>query len=84
MYPSPIPKHERKDSVAREKLIPQIKQKWCKACGLCFEYCPRKVFATDSLGKPYVARPDQCVTCYMCDYRCPDFAISFVPPAGEQ
>jgi 2-oxoglutarate ferredoxin oxidoreductase subunit delta len=66
------------EKVAKESLIPKIKQEWCKSCGLCFEFCPRKVFAKDSLGKPYVANPDACVMCNMCDYRCPDFAITFV------
>ncbi len=59
-------------------VFPQIKTEWCKKCGLCFEFCARKVFETDSLGRPFVAHPEKCVGCGMCDYRCPDFAITFV------
>ena len=73
---------ERMDNVAKEKLVPVIKREWCKACGLCFDYCPRKVFDKDALGNPAVKYPEQCVACYMCQYRCPDFAIALVPAEG--
>ena len=69
--------------MSKEKLIPKIKQEWCKACGLCVEYCPGKVFAKDAFGSPTIAQPDQCVTCYLCQYRCPDFAITFVDAATK-
>lgn len=66
----------------KEKLVPQIKREWCKACGLCYQYCPRKVFTRDTLGNPLVTQAEQCVSCYMCQYRCPDFAITLVPAKG--
>lgn len=50
----------------------------CKACGICIEYCPKDVFATDSYGKPTLEKLDQCIGCKLCEYRCPDFAIEVV------
>ncbi|SDF51210.1 4Fe-4S dicluster domain-containing protein [Sporomusa acidovorans] len=64
--------------MSKEQFIPQIKREWCKSCGLCVKFCPKDVFEKDLLGNPYVANPDACVACNMCDYRCPDFAITFV------
>jgi 2-oxoglutarate ferredoxin oxidoreductase subunit delta len=47
----------------------------CKACGVCVELCPEKVFDRDRLGSPVVARPDDCSQCLICELHCPDFAI---------
>ena len=59
-----------------------IDEKLCKGCYYCVEVCPNKV-----LGKSYrlspkgyiivkVKRPEDCITCRMCERICPDFAIS--------
>jgi 2-oxoglutarate ferredoxin oxidoreductase subunit delta len=53
-----------------------INRKWCKRCGLCVHYCPKKVYDVDPLGAPIVARPRDCVGCTQCEVRCPDFAIA--------
>ncbi len=47
----------------------------CKACGICIELCPEKVFDRDKLGYPVVARPDDCTSCLLCEFHCPDFAL---------
>jgi 2-oxoglutarate ferredoxin oxidoreductase subunit delta len=47
----------------------------CKACGVCVELCPEKVFDRDRLGEPVVARPEDCSQCLICELHCPDFAI---------
>lgn len=47
----------------------------CKACGICIELCPDKVFDRDKLGYPVVSRPDECSQCLICELHCPDFAI---------
>jgi 2-oxoglutarate ferredoxin oxidoreductase subunit delta len=51
---------------------------WCKRCGLCSAFCPGNVYDVDEVGRPVVARPEQCKTCYQCELRCPDFAIQVV------
>jgi len=48
----------------------------CKACGICRNLCPRDVFDLDERGYPIVSRLDQCTVCMICEYHCPDFAIS--------
>ena len=47
----------------------------CKACGVCIEVCPDKVFDRDKLGYPVLARPEDCSQCLLCELHCPDFAI---------
>lgn len=53
----------------------EINRKWCKKCGLCSHYCPKKVFDCDDFGAPTAARAEACIGCKMCEQRCPDFAI---------
>lgn len=49
---------------------------WCKACGICIAFCPKKVFRVDEQGKPVVEDPDACIGCRFCEKHCPDFAIT--------
>jgi 2-oxoglutarate ferredoxin oxidoreductase subunit delta len=53
----------------------QLDLELCKACGVCIELCPEKVFDRDKLGNPVLARPDDCSQCLLCELHCPDFAI---------
>jgi 2-oxoglutarate ferredoxin oxidoreductase subunit delta len=50
--------------------------KWCKACGLCSAFCPKKLIKPDELGLPYIEDMDRCVGCRFCEIHCPDFAIT--------
>lgn len=52
-----------------------IKREWCKACGICIEFCPKKVFDSDEEGHPIVSRPEACGLCRLCEQLCPDFAV---------
>jgi 2-oxoglutarate ferredoxin oxidoreductase subunit delta len=47
----------------------------CKACGICIDLCPERVFDRDKLGLPLLARPEDCSRCLLCELHCPDFAI---------
>lgn len=49
---------------------------WCKRCGICVAFCPREALAQDKWGCPYLAEPDRCTSCRVCEMLCPDFAIS--------
>jgi 2-oxoglutarate ferredoxin oxidoreductase subunit delta len=49
---------------------------WCKACGICSAFCPKKVIGRDEAGAPVIERPEECVACRFCEIHCPDFAIT--------
>ncbi len=60
-----------------------IDQRLCKSCGICIEFCPRKVLAAEEpLMKAVVARPEDCTACLLCELYCPDWAIN-VEEAGD-
>jgi len=54
----------------------------CKGCGLCVNFCPKKVLelSTETNSKGYFpafrARVEDCVLCGICCTMCPDVAIS--------
>ncbi len=49
---------------------------WCKACGICIAFCPKKVFDKGADGKPIIVDQDCCNGCLFCELHCPDFAIT--------
>lgn len=53
----------------------QLYKNWCKKCGICVAFCPKKVLEVDNEGYPYLTDPDICNGCGLCELRCPDFAI---------
>lgn len=53
-----------------------INMNWCKACGICMEFCPQKVFDKDREGKPVIIDLAACTGCRICETRCPDYAIA--------
>jgi 2-oxoglutarate ferredoxin oxidoreductase subunit delta len=55
---------------------------WCKRCGNCVAFCPRKALAADEWGHPYLPDPERCTGCGLCEMLCPDFAIT-VGDAGS-
>ena len=64
-----------KDRKGESEMPLTIFYHWCKACGICIEFCPQKVFDPDIDGKPIIARPDECTQCAFCWMHCPDLAI---------
>lgn len=63
------------DKPAREFEI-DIFKAWCKSCGICVAFCPRKCLDRDEEGNPVITRPALCTGCGWCEIHCPDFAIS--------
>lgn len=62
--------------MARKKLEElKINRDWCKGCGICVSFCPKKVLELDSREKAVVVRPEDCICCQLCELRCPDLAI---------
>ncbi|NLY54130.1 MAG: 4Fe-4S dicluster domain-containing protein [Firmicutes bacterium] len=58
------------------KFTVSIKSKWCKKCGICAAFCPRKVFTFKAGNVPEITSEEQCIGCNQCVDRCPDFAVT--------
>jgi len=52
-----------------------IFEAWCKRCNICISFCPTGALVADKDGLP-VLIPEKCTLCRMCEFRCPDFAIT--------
>ncbi len=61
-----------------------INRDWCKGCGICVQFCPKKVLELDGTDKAVAQRPEDCICCRMCELRCPDLAIEVQTEEGEE
>ncbi|MDK2823602.1 MAG: 2-oxoglutarate ferredoxin oxidoreductase subunit delta [Clostridia bacterium] len=52
-----------------------INYKYCKACGICYDLCPKKAVSGDDQGKIVLRNPQLCVKCGICESHCPDYVI---------
>lgn len=59
-----------------------VHRKWCKSCGICALFCPKKVLVISDLKLLEIQNQEDCIGCHMCEWRCPDMAIT-VKQEGE-
>ncbi|MFZ2331079.1 MAG: ferredoxin family protein [Atribacterota bacterium] len=59
-----------------EKTVITVNEDWCKSCGICIHFCPKKVLVSNERGFPVAKNIDDCINCMLCELRCPDFAIN--------
>ncbi|CUH94001.1 hypothetical protein P22_0063 [Propionispora sp. 2/2-37] len=52
-----------------------VNRQFCKGCSICIVFCPKQVLELDEVGKVYVKAAEKCISCGLCELRCPDFAI---------
>ncbi|MEA3429012.1 MAG: 4Fe-4S binding protein [Thermodesulfobacteriota bacterium] len=55
-----------------------INRDWCKGCGICVHFCPKKVLELDGGDKAFAKRPEDCICCKVCEFMCPDLAIEII------
>ncbi len=55
-----------------------INRGWCKGCGICVHFCPKNVLELDEFEKVVARRPQDCICCQLCEFRCPDLAIEII------
>jgi len=53
----------------------KIYKNWCKRCGICIAFCPKKVLKVEQDDYPFLKDNQSCNGCSLCELRCPDFAI---------
>lgn len=56
-------------------MMVNINRQWCKGCGICVAFCPKKALSLDDEGKAS-HNPELCVECGMCEQYCPDLAVT--------
>jgi 2-oxoglutarate ferredoxin oxidoreductase subunit delta len=63
-----------------DKKLPEIliNEKYCKACHICVEFCPKQVLEMRGTCVA-VKNLEACIKCMQCELRCPDFAIQVNP-----
>ena len=69
-------------------MIEHVFEDLCTGCGTCVQACPSHVFDRGEVGgAPWIARPDQCQTCFLCELYCPADALYVGPdqygPSGD-
>lgn len=52
----------------------KIVDELCKGCGICVEFCPKKVLGLEH-DVVKVLKEEDCIKCGQCELRCPDYAI---------
>ncbi|MEI8173150.1 MAG: 4Fe-4S binding protein [Deltaproteobacteria bacterium] len=67
---------EKNTAKRKKSYTPVIIPAWCKSCGICSAFCPKKVIGCDDTGAPVIEKPDECIGCRFCELHCPDFAIT--------
>lgn len=55
--------------------LPEIDLLRCSRCGDCVTLCPGHAVEMGAEG-PFIARPDDCTYCALCDALCPQGAIT--------
>jgi 2-oxoglutarate ferredoxin oxidoreductase subunit delta len=73
--PAPQPAEKAPEREETRSYV-HIFHEWCKGCGICVAFCPKKVLEMGKDQKAHVVHPELCIKCYMCARRCPDLAVT--------
>ena len=50
----------------------------CIHCRTCYEHCPEGLYGLDENGRVYVAHPNECWLCGVCEMDCPTGALRVI------
>jgi NAD-dependent dihydropyrimidine dehydrogenase PreA subunit len=56
-------------------MIELVSSTRCVQCEKCVKICPSNVFESGPGGTPFVARKEDCQTCFLCEAYCPVDAL---------
>lgn len=57
---------------------------WCKGCGICVAFCPKKALIINRMAKAQVTALENCIACLLCELHCPDLAIQVISPQTDE
>jgi len=60
-------------------MIELVIEERCSGCNACVEICPTNVLEIGSDSSPFIARQNECQTCFMCELYCVEDAIYVGP-----
>lgn len=60
-----------------------VNREWCKGCGICVAFCPKRVLELDEMDKAVFVHPEDCICCKLCQWRCPDLAIEIATESDD-
>lgn len=63
-------------------MISNINKEKCIGCSKCVNACPLDTLRMGEDKKAFVAYPEDCMTCYLCEMNCPSGAV-YVHPFKE-
>ena len=69
---------EEQTNIEKNHIRVDINTEWCKGCGICIEFCPKKVLIADCNNKAVWYNANDCIRCGLCEMRCPDAAIMLI------
>jgi 2-oxoglutarate ferredoxin oxidoreductase subunit delta len=68
----------------------KVIEDWCKGCEICIQRCPVEALElSKKLNKrgvypPQLKEENDCNFCRLCEFLCPDFAITVIPDEGVE
>ena len=67
---------ERRDAESADVPYVEIRGKWCKGCEICVVVCPQNCLQMNDANKAEMADSRACIRCMLCEWLCPDLAVS--------